>query len=156
MFYASGQPKESTDCKTEDYYRSNYTWFSNIMDVQAHQGNSLYFAPALADGVIWPLDENCDLQFRNEDKCSDGVQLNEECQSRDDDQAFWDQPSLNFLFLKDSNPRTYGKRIKRYMTYVYMEERDYELLQNRLEEFGSVYFKYYGQEPMTGKNKYEM
>ena len=86
MFYASGQPKESTECKTEDYYRSNYTWFSNIMDVQAHQGNSLYFAPALADGVIWPLDENCDLQFRNEDKCSDGVQLNDECKSRDDDQ----------------------------------------------------------------------
>jgi len=71
------------------------------------------------------------------------------------DQSFWDQPSLNFLFLKDSIPRTYGKRIKRYMTYVYMKEGDYELLRNRLEEFGSVYFKYYGQEPMKGK-KYEM
>ena len=41
------------------------------------------------------------------------------------------------------------------MTYVYMKEGDYELLRNRLEEFGSVYFKYYGQEPMKGK-KYEM
>jgi len=164
QFYASSQPRDSQDCKTDDYYQSNYTWFSNVMQVQAHQGNSLYFAPAAADGVIWPLNDNCDLEYRNNEKCSDGVQMSSECQSDNldlitgvDDLPFWDQPSLNFLFLDKVNSMSWrGKRIKRYMTYDYMEEGDFELLQNRLEEFGSVYFKYYGQERESGKNKNEM
>ena len=168
QFYATSQPSESTSCFPNGYpdsTKEDYVWFSNLMNVVAIERGYQHFAPAEADGVIWKLNNaTCDLDTPNSDKCSDGVQMVENCRNvkpktsndSDDPTTFWEQSSINFVFVKKDDHNRVVPNLRRYIVYVSMESGDFQLLQDKLEKYGSVYFKYFGQKKASKKvNKVE-